>query len=55
MTVDEAREYLHYMCDLIGTTAVEYWTTKDADKMREAISVLSDGEPIYKKGDQNDS
>ena len=27
----------------------------DADKMREAISVLSDGKPVYKEGDLIDT
>jgi hypothetical protein len=37
-----AKAYLHGMIDLIGTTAVENWTTVEADTMREAVNTLSD-------------
>lgn len=40
MTREEAKEYLLYIFDLIGTTAMEYWTHADADKMRNAVEAL---------------
>ena len=40
MTRDDAKEYLLNMIDSIGTTAMEYWTQADADKMRNAVEAL---------------
>ena len=42
MIRDEALDYLNAMFDLIGTTAVEHWTSTDADRMKEAVSILYD-------------
>lgn len=42
MIRDEALDYLNNMFDAIGTTAVEYWTSNDADRMKEAVSILYD-------------
>lgn len=42
MTNEEAKEYLLNVSYMIGTTAVEYMTQKDGDKIREAIKVLGD-------------
>lgn len=42
MIRETAKAYLDGMIDLIGTTAVENWTTVEADTMREAVNVLSD-------------
>lgn len=46
MTNIEAKEYLLNVSYMIGTTAVEYMTQKDGDKIREAIKVLWDQEWI---------
>ena len=40
MTSEEARDYLLNVSYMIGTTAVEYMTLKDGDKIREAIEAL---------------
>lgn len=40
MTREEAKEYLLKSFDLIGTTAVEYWTTADAYRMRRAVEAI---------------
>ena len=46
MTSEEARDYLLNVSYMIGTTAVEYMTLKDGDKIREAIKVLGEQEWI---------
>ena len=40
MNIKEAKEYLLNVSYMIGTTAVEYMTQKDGNKIREAIEVL---------------
>lgn len=44
MTNEEAKDYLLNVSYMIGTTAVEYMTQKDGDKIREAIKVLGGSE-----------
>ena len=41
MTSEEAKDYLLNVSYMIGTTAVEYMTLKDGDKIREAIEALT--------------
>ena len=41
MTNEEAKDYLLNVSYMIGTTAVEYMTQKDGDKIREAIEALT--------------
>ena len=41
MTNKEAKDYLLNVSYMIGTTAVEYMTQKDGDKIREAIKTLT--------------
>lgn len=43
MTKEDAKDYLFYMFNLIGTTAIEYWTEKDAEKMRQAVLTIEEG------------
>lgn len=40
MDKDEAIKYLEDMLSMIGTTATEYWTEKEAEKMKDAIFAL---------------
>ena len=40
MTREEAKEYLIDLSYKLGTTAVEYLTYKDGEKIRKAIEVL---------------
>lgn len=40
MTKEEAKDFLFNMFDLIGTTAIEHWTEKDAEKMRQAVLAI---------------
>ena len=57
MTREEAKDFLFDMFNLIGTTAMEYWTEKDAEKMRQAVLTIenesaqpnNDWIPITKK------
>ena len=40
MTKEEAKDFLFDMSNLIGTTAMEYWTEKDAEKMRQSVLTI---------------
>lgn len=40
MTREEAKDFLFDMSNLIGTTAMEHWTKKDAEKMRQAVLTI---------------
>lgn len=40
MTKEEAKDFLFDMSNLIGTTAMEHWTEKDAEKMRQAVLTI---------------
>lgn len=40
MTKEDAKDFLFDMSYLIGTTAVEHWTEKDAEKMRHAVLTI---------------
>ena len=56
MTREEAKEFLFNMFNLIGTTAVEYWTEKDAEKMRQAVLTVENESthPERKRGKVDD-
>ena len=50
MTREEAKDFLFDMSNLIGTTAIEHWTEKDAEKMRQAVLIIENesAQPVVK-------
>lgn len=43
MSFDEAKEFLMWIAQQFGTTGIEDLTSKDSEKMLEAIKVLENG------------